>query len=287
MTRQRAVGELVLAGALWGFGFVATIWVLAELTPTELLVSRYLIATLVGELIWWLMLRGRGDRGHWLRDFKLALPAGLLMAAFIFPQTLGLKYTSASKSGFLTTFYVILVPLFNRVFFKTPIRASRYGHATLAIFGAALLMGADASMNPGDWLTLLCAALAAVHILYIERISQRIDNPFRFNTFQSFFALVGVAPLLFTQDGFKWWPADPKAIAGLLMLAIASSVIAFTIQIRTQKILSSATASMLFLLESPFALFFGILLLRESLSPAQGVGAVMILTAALLSARAG
>ncbi|HRO66903.1 MAG TPA: EamA family transporter, partial [Pseudobdellovibrionaceae bacterium] len=62
-------------------------------------------------------------------------------------------------------------------------------------------------------------------------------------------------------------------------------VIGFTIQLRTQKVLNSTTASMLFLLESPFSLVFGVLLLKESFGPLQAAGAVLISVAALQTAR--
>lgn len=287
ISRRQAVGELVVAGVLWGFGFIATVWALRAYTTSELVVVRYLLAVLAGEFLWWVLLRRPQDavRG-WKGDFRLAIPAGLLLAAFVFPQTYGLKFTTAAKSGFLTTFYVILVPLFNRVFFGAPIAPARYLHALIAIAGALLLMGAEfGNVNPGDVITLICAALAAAHIIYIDRISKKIVDPFRFNTFQSLFAGLGVAPLLLIQDRVTVWTADPLAIAGLLSLALASSVVAFTIQIRAQKVLPPTTASMLFLLESPFALLFAILLLNESLGPLQASGAFLILLAAFLSVR--
>ena len=73
-----------------------------------------------------------------------------------------------------------------------------------------------------------------------------------------------------------------QAIVGILSLGIASSVIAFYLQIRSQKVLSDATASMLFLLESPFAAVFGFLILKEQLRPVQIGGAVIIMLASVM-----
>lgn len=291
MNRRRALAELVFAGALWGFGFVATVWALTAHTPAELVILRYALAVAAGELIWWLTLRGNpAPAGHWKLDFKLAWPAGLLLAGMVLPQTVGLQSTSASKSGFLTTFYVALVPLLNRLIFRTAVGARRIAYAVMALAGAFLMMGAIgdvASMNPGDLWTLLCAVMAAFHIIYIERISSRIGDAFRFNNFQSAFCLLAVTPALLTQPSVSLTGGTLLSWAGLLSLALGSSVVAFTIQVRTQRILPSATAAMLFLLESPFALLFGFLLLGETLTPAQGAGAGLILLAALLTARAG
>lgn len=285
MTKQRAVAELLLAGGLWGFGFVATVWALQALTPSELLIGRALIAVIVAELLWLVFLR-RKSTTDWRTDLKLALPAGLLLAAFSLPQTIGLQYTTATKSGFLTTLYVILVPLMNHAIFRARTKTHIYGFALMALVGAFLLMDADLSeLNPGDLWTLLCAVMAAAHIIYIGRVSRLIGDSFRFNTFQTFWSLLFVLPLYFFQSEYEirfetWHP-----LAGLLFMALFSSVVAFSIQVRSQKVLLPTTASMLFLLESPFALLFGWALLNERLTLVPAAGAAMILVAAALTVK--
>ena len=64
---------------------------------------------------------------------------------------------------------------------------------------------------------------------------------------------------------------------GLLMLGIGSTLIAFYLQIKAQKVLSSTVSSLFFLLESPFALLFAFFLLGESLNMKQGIGALLII----------
>lgn len=288
MSRRRAVVELLIAGALWGFGFIATIWALRAFSPSETLVLRFLLCVLAGEFIWWVALRRRvaEPEAHWKRDFMLALPAGFLLAGLMLPQTIGLQYTTAAKSGFLTTLYIVLVPFFGQLLLRQPTRLSTYVHAALALAGAFLLMEVDfGDINKGDLWTLLCAVIAALHILYIGHVSSRISQPFRFNTFQSLFCLLGVLPLLATQPTVNFWTEEWLPWAGIAFLALFSSVIAFTIQIRTQKILSPTTASMLFLLESPYALLFGVMFLNEIFSIRQAAGATLILTASVLSVR--
>lgn len=292
MTKQRAVGELILAGGLWGFGFVATAWALKAYSPSELLVWRFLIATLAGELLWWVFARRRNlsptrPASHSVRgDFLWALPAGVLLAGVMLPQTIGLQFTTASKSGFLTTLYVILVPVINHFLFKVKTRSLVYVFAVAALVGAYILMGADlSSVNPGDLWTLLCAFIAAFHIIYIGRVSNRIGDSFRFNTFQSFWCLICIAPFLLLQPEVRIWSGNLQAWFGILMLAIGSSIIGFTIQVRTQKVLSPNTASMLFLLESPFALAFGVAFLAEVLTLHQLIGAVIILSASALTVK--
>lgn len=281
MTKNRAALELIFAGALWGFGFVAAIWALTVFTPFETMVYRFLVATVVGELLY-LVLRGP-KLSTVFADFKLALPAGIILGGMLLTQTIGLQYTSATKSGFITSLYVILVPLINSWFFRNPSGRRSYMLAALALFGTALLVDVSLNdINPGDLWTLACALLAAFHIIYIGKVSQTLGNAFRFNNFQSFWALMISLPFLLSQKNITYMTDSWQAIAGILSLGIASSVIAFYLQIRSQKVLSDATASMLFLLESPFAAVFGFLILKEQLRPIQIGGAVIILLASVM-----
>lgn len=246
-----------------------------------------MIAVLVAELWWWLALRGKStEPSPWGgSDLLRSLPAGFLLAAMLLPQTIGLQSTSAAKSGFLTTLYVLLVPLLSQVALRHRVPAMVYVYVAVALAGTALLMGLQNAepLNPGDLWTLVCAVGAAFHILYVGVVADRIRDGFRFNTFQSFFCLLFTLPVLFWQDGIRVISDDGLAWAGLIALAIGSSIIGFTIQVRAQKVLSPTTASMLFLLESPFALVFGLAILGETLNLTQTLGAGLILVAAVLT----
>ncbi|RYZ80994.1 MAG: EamA family transporter [Proteobacteria bacterium] len=120
-----------------------------------------------------------------------------------------------------------------------------------------------------------------MHIIYIGRITKKLKDPFRVNNFQSLWALVAIMPFVISSDTIQWGPLSAKALWGLLILAGACSVLAFFIQVRSQRVLSDSTASMLFLLESPYAFFFAYLLMGDRLSVAQGIGGVLIVLAAI------
>lgn len=281
MTRNRAALELIFAGTLWGFGFVATVWALRAFTPTETLVYRFVIASVFGEILYILF---RGVNFTTIREELIrALPAGLLLGGMLLLQTIGLQFTTATKSGFLTSLYVIIVPLFNAWFFKAPTGWKNYALVGLALIGTFVLMDANLQgFNIGDIWTIGCSVIAALHIIYIGRISNRVGNAFRFNNFQSIWCLVLLTPLLLTQDKVTTSSEHWQPWIGVLCLGIGSSIIAFYLQIRTQKVLSDTTASMLFLLESPFAAIFGYIILSERLTLFQMSGAFMILVASVI-----
>ncbi|MBC7371351.1 MAG: DMT family transporter, partial [Bdellovibrionaceae bacterium] len=158
--------------------------------------------------------------------------------------------------------------------------------AVIACAGAYLLMGLNVAalsdqVNPGDLWTLASAVLAAFHIIYIGRVTKTVKNPFRLNNFQSLWALIVILPIFLWSTEFQRGAVTSKALIGVFILASACSVLAFFIQVRAQKVLSDTTASMIFLLESPYAFFFAYLLLDDTLTIQQAMGAVLIVTSAV------
>jgi drug/metabolite transporter (DMT)-like permease len=276
--RSRALVELILAAIIWGFGFVATVWALKDFSIVGFLVLRFAIGALVGELIRLIFLR----RKFWdSNDFKYSIPAGLIMASFILPQSLGLLFTTATNSGFLTIMYVVIVPILS---FRKKHSWPVYALAALAFFGAWLLMNAVVlNFNKGDLWTLLCAFMASLHILYLGKIAPKIKDSFRFNNYQSFWCLLAVLPFITIDSKFSIQSNHLLPWLGLLSTAIGSTIIGFMIQIRAQKILSETTAAQFFLLESPFALLFGVLILNERINWLQASGAFLILLSSFLT----
>lgn len=284
-TPRQAIIELIFAGAFWGFGFVATQWALVTWNPPGVLFWRFAVALVIGELLSLFFKSPNENSKDWRIDFKLAIPAGILLGIFLLGQTIGLQYTSASKSGFITTLYVIFIPTLNFILFKKKPSAQILAMALLACIGTFLLMDLSLSSlkdesNKGDLWTLASSVLAAFHIIYIGRITQKLKNPFRVNNFQSLWAVIAILPTMFFSLPLQHSPVSLKSLGGVLILSTACSVLAFFIQVRAQKVLSDTTASMLFLLESPYAFFFAYLLAGDRLNLPQGLGALLIILAA-------
>jgi drug/metabolite transporter (DMT)-like permease len=276
--RSRALVELVLAGVIWGFGFVATVWALRDFSIIGFLVLRFSIAWVVGELIRVFIFKRKFWDGH---DFKYSILSGLLMACFIVPQSIGLLYTTATNSGFLTIMYVVLVPILS---FQRKHSWKIYALAALAFFGAWLLMNAVVlHFNKGDLWTLLCAFAASLHILYLGKVAPRVHDSFRFNNYQSFWCLLAVIPFIGIDSQFNYTSNNLLPWLGLLSTALGSTIIGFMIQIRAQKVLSETTAAQFFLLESPFALLFGMLLLNEKITGIQALGGFLILFSSFMT----
>lgn len=293
IARTQATLELIGAGVLWGFGFVATIWALTAMEPLALTGWRFVVASVVSLLICLLV---PGLRRELRRDqFWLAAPPGLLLSALLLFQTWGLKYTSATKSSFITTLYVLMVPLMESYWLKRRLGRIHYIAVGMALAGTMLICnlvgeilepstaGGRLSLNIGDLLTFFCAVIASFQIMWLGRISHRVREPFVFNAYQSIWA--GSVPLVLSlfMEPLPHLDASWKGWLGFLSLAFGSTLIGFSLQIRAQRVLSPSLASLLFLLESPFATLFAFLILDETLHAYQWIGAGLILVAASVS----
>lgn len=277
-----AVSELILAATFWGFGFIATVWALKVMDAFELTFVRFALAVVVCIP---LVVRGL-KRKLALNYLKWSLwPALFLFGTLVF-QTWGLHYTTATKSGFITTLYVVFVPLLEAFHAKRQIALGLWLCVGGALFGTALIVnvGLD-SVNFGDLMTFVCALFATLQIYYMGLISPKIERPFTFNAFQAAWCLLFSLPFLFHDQlpakllearSWEW-----TALGGVLSLAIGSTVLAFFLQVKAQASLSPTVSSLLCLLESPFAMLFAMALLQESLGNLESAGAALIFASAV------
>ena len=215
------------------------------------------------------------------QQFLLAAIPGFLIGGSLLLQTYGLESTSVTKSGFITCLYVVFVPLLEWGFLGKRVHWAHAAWVCVALAGAALICRIESGdWTRGDAITLCCAFVAALHIISLEIVTRRIHSAIVYNVFQAFWA--GLLPLFFAWrfDRPTSWPLPHLSIVGIAILTFASTLIAFLVQVRSQRVLAPSLVSMLFLLESPFAAFFGFLFFGERLSILQWTGALLILTAA-------
>lgn len=282
--KVRAILELVLAAAFWGFGFIATIWAFEVLSAFQLSFVRFLIAGGVG-LLYFII---RPQPGIWRENLRPSVwPALFLLGTLVF-QAWGLHYTTVAKSGFITTLYVVFVPILDSVLSRRNFGWSLWSCVLVAFIGTAMIVGGGISgFNFGDFLTLIAALFATLQIHVLGLISPRIRRPFVFNIVQSCWCAVAMAPVLVLEPfhdkllNFFQWPA--LTIAGVLILSFGSTVFAFYLQVRAQARISTTVSSLLFLLESPFALLFAMLILGEKLGLMESIGAALIFLSAALA----
>lgn len=279
-----AIAELGLASALWGFGFIASIWAMQSLGFLTLTFVRFIIAAIVCGLI--AIAAGAKNDLFSKRQFMLSFWPGMLLALTLIFQTWGLAYTTATKSAFITALYILFVPILEAWYFKQKISPWHWFFVFTSLIGTALIVDLQAgNWNKGDALTFLCTLAASLQIFYFALIAKEIRSPIAFNSLQCVWALIlpGIFAMFF--EVIPLGPFNNLSIIGIAALALGSSSLAFFLQIRAQKIISPSTASILYLLESPFAMIFAVAFLHERLTLTQWIGVGIVLVSVGLAVR--
>lgn len=279
--------QLLMACTFWGFGFVATRFAMESWGAFGLTGVRFFLSSLVVAALALLLPSVRAKFSS--QQLFLALIPGVFLALTLTLQTYGLFETTVTNSGFLTTLYVLSVPFVEAWLLGSAIMSGHFVLVAVALVGTAMLSGfLGQSLNRGDAWTIGCSITAALHIVWISKVSPKVTSDFMFNAYQSFWAgvICLVASLFF--EGAPTLNASSKAWTGMVFLIFGSTLLAFLIQLRVQRVLTASTASLLFLLEAPFAALFGIMFFDEKLSATQWTGACLILLASAMTAwRAG
>ncbi|MBQ8563811.1 MAG: DMT family transporter, partial [Firmicutes bacterium] len=197
-------------------------------------------------------------------------------------QQFGVSYTTAGKAGFITTLYVVIVPIFS-IFLRKKVKPIMWFCVMLGALGMYLLCMKDAtfSLQYGDFLVLLCAVAFAVHILVIDYFSPKVDSV-RLSCIQ--FLVAGtlgiICMFLFETPVIEnilacWFP--------ILYAGVLSSGVAYTLQVVAQADADPTAASLILSLESVFAALSGIVLLGESLTVKELLGCVIIFVAIIIA----
>ncbi|MBP2028958.1 drug/metabolite transporter (DMT)-like permease [Acetoanaerobium pronyense] len=270
--------SLLFVAAVWGGGFVAVKDALNSITPMMLMSMRFTMATI---FVYAFLHRRIGKVSK--EDFKKGFVVGFILFLAFASQTFGLQFTTASKQGFLTATYVVMVPLIYWMLYKKMPGRRAFIGSFFTIAGIALISFEDIanfSLNLGDGLTLLCALFFAAHIISIEYFAKDM------NVFKLAFVQIAVAAVLFTVTAFVTEPIPSEVTTrtwgALLYMSMFSTFLCFTVQTVAQKYTTSSHASIIMSLEAVFAAAFGILLLNEHLTPLMIVGCALIFAAILI-----
>jgi len=285
-TQRRAEAALIVNTLIWGSTFVLVKQALRDVSPILFLALRFTLATIV------LLVLFRGSSfGSWsrTRNPRWSLAGGALAGAFLFSgyafQTIGLQFTSAPKSAFLTGLTAVMTPLLAAVVYRKKPRTLEIGGVLVATCGMALmtlptLPGATFAMNRGDLLTVCCAACYAAHILTLSRFSATAG----FELLST--AQIGVSALLawalfrgMETPRVRW---TPGVWAAIVITGVFATALAFTFQAWAQRYTTSTRTALIFMLEPVFAWITSYLLTGETLSTRAAAGAGLILAGILV-----
>jgi drug/metabolite transporter (DMT)-like permease len=232
---------------------------------------------------------------------KEVIIGGVLLGLMYFlgfaTQTVGLKYTTATKSGFITGSFIIFTPIFQLLFEKKKPSGKNLLGVLFVILGLIFLSSKGSSIldifdeigsgfNIGDFFTLLCAIFYAMYLVYLDIISKKQNYlPLVFLQI----SVTAVCGLIFTfllsitnYEPIKF-TFNNNVLFAFLYTAILATILTTTLQTKYQKIVTPTKAGIIFSFEPIFAALFAYLVINERISHFGFLGGILIFTGLLVT----
>jgi drug/metabolite transporter (DMT)-like permease len=273
--------SLLGAAFIWGFAFVAQRQGMVFVGPLTFNGIRFLLGALVLIPTFWL-LRPAIPSGFHLRPYLFAsIMAGIALFVASTFQQLGMMYTTAGNGGFITSLYIIFVPVFG-IFRKQPSSRLIWLGAGIAFTGLYLLsIDSNFQMQTGDILVFISAVFWAMHLIILSYLSPMHD--FRLLAFGQFL-FTGILSLILA---FILETPQTESIGAAMMPILYAGVISvgigFTLQVLGQKHARADHSALILSLEAVFAAIGGWLILDESMDSKGLIGCALMLTGVIIS----
>lgn len=258
-----AIFWLLFLTFMWGLTFPIQKLVLTEtINPFTYNAVRFWIATV---LSWFIFKKS---------DWKRGIILGFIMGIAYATQTWGLTLTTATKSGFITSLYIVIVPFFAFLIeHEKPTFSQLFGFVG-ALVGMYLLSGGIEGYNFGDFLTTICGIAYALHVVLITKFSKEADE---FSLLTPQFLTVALLNTLFSLTASdNPWSFSTNALYVAIFTAVTATILAIIIQAKYQKVVGNNVTALIFVGEPVFALLLSMLILRERLELLQTTGALLM-----------
>lgn len=291
---------LLLTATVWGMGFVAQsvgMEYVGVFTFTS--VRSWIAGIVLIPCIWFLdKINSKEKKEAEAESEQLAsqktlllggVCCGILLTIASSLQQIGVQYTTVGKAGFITAFYIIMVPILG-IFMKKRCAPSVWIGVIFALAGLYCLCitegavsgnAAGSLIQKGDFYVFLCALAFSFHILCIDYFSEKTDGV-KMACIQFFVCgIVTAVPMFLLEQPtmqsllIAWKP--------ILYAGAVSSGVGYTLQIVGQKGMNPTVASLILSLESVVSVIGGMIILGQMLSKRELLGCILMFAAIILA----
>jgi drug/metabolite transporter (DMT)-like permease len=280
-SRWQADAALAIVAIIWGSTFVVVKNALTDISTLYFLFLRFSLASACMALLF-----APGFRKMPWPEIARGLGGGAIAGLFLWVgyilQTVGLKYTSAGNSGFLTGLYIVLVPVIGAAIFRKRPDGREIAGIAAATLGMIVMtlpsLTVDFRMNRGDLLTIGCAVAFAFHLLIVGYYSQRE------RTEAVALGQIGCAAIL---SALSLGIDPPHALwsrpvwFAIVLTAIFATALAFALQTWAQRYTTPTRTALIFALEPVVALATAVSIGGEALTRYAVAGGALILAGIL------
>lgn len=280
MTKDKTIGSvlLLITALIWGIGFSIGHIGMGILPMYMYSGLRCFLAGISLMCYIWVK---EGLKCPSLNTIKGGVACGVALFVASSLQNYGIVYSSAGKTSFITSLYIVFVPIINLFIFKTKISKKIIVCILLAIIGMYFLsFSRPENFDYTDLVVLISAVAYAVHIVVIAYWVKRAD-PTEMSCIQMWIngALALTVSLIFEKQNVN---EVVQALPALLYSGVMGTGVGFTLQINAQKLLPAELATIIMSLESVFGAIFGYIILNQKLSNIEILGCVIVFIAVIL-----
>jgi len=273
---------LLLVTLAWGLSFPLIKLTLADVSPVLFNFIRFAVTLLLFIIFFYKKIK----HVKYI-DLKYGLILGVFMIlGFVF-QTIGLQYTTASKSAFITGTNLIFIPFIQFVILKSKPKYFNLISALIVLTGLFILSESfEIIPNAGDILTVICAFFFAVHIVLLDKYSAKSDvnflifGQFLISTVICLFFAFFYEHLILDEMKFS---VTPILLITLFFTVIFSTLIGIVFMTKFQRLTTPLKAGIIYNMESIFALIFAYFILNEIMNSNQIIGAIIMLIGLIFS----
>jgi drug/metabolite transporter (DMT)-like permease len=272
---RQAELSLIAITIIWGLTFSMVKETLEVIPPFVFMSYRFALAFLVLAAICGKRV-ARLDRG--------IVAAGLLLGVFLYGaysfQTFGLQYTTAGNAGFITGLFVVFVPILSTIILRKKPGLRSVISVIIATVGLGLLsLQPGLKVSSGDILVLACAFTYSLHIIFMDRFVERYDLLLLTLIQMGVVAVLQTGSALIFEDFV--FPTGGYTWLTIIICGVFASALAFFVQAWAQREISPVRTSVVLIMEPVFSVFFGIILLGETLTWRGWLGCALMLAGML------
>lgn len=278
--KNKIYGSLILfsAGLIWGLHHVVVRNALDNVSTQQLQLYQYLIAAIVMSVVCFKSIK-KLTKSEIIHGSVI----GLLVYVGQMFQINATAQTTIGKVSFITTLYVVMVPILAAVLYKKKIHITTILAIVLSMSGLYLLTQASGGINIGDILAFLSSVCFSIEMIVIDQFV-KTDSPINLTYMQVVSSLVyAIIAILITGDPVILTGLSGEGWFCILYIALISSALGFFLQIFGQKKVPPQVCSIILTTEAPAATIFAAIFLGEAITLKSGIGCALMLVAMIIA----
>lgn len=273
------VPVLIVTAFVWGIAFAFQRSGLDNVGPLTFMASRCVLAAIALAIVC-IVMYGFKEAFTFNKDtLKGGLICGVVLTVANNLQQIGLVNTSAGKGGFITAMYIIIVPFMVWLIFKRKPEKKIWLGVVLAMVGLFLLcVKENFTITSGDVWVFGCSITFSIHILVTDYFIAKNVEAVKLSMLQFTVCMVlsWVVAFIFEEPSLAgMWDAR----IAIAYCGVISAGVGYTLQIVGQKYTKPEAATLAMSLESVFAAIGGWMILGETMSVKEIIGAVLMFAA--------